>query len=138
MTPDNKQVIFPNGVLANSNITNLSAEGKLRVDLTIGVGYDEDINKTKSVLLSVLKNHSLVLNDPAPTLDVEELAESSVNFAVRPWCAVEDYWKVYFGITEHCKLALDKAGIEIPYPHSVEIKKQVYFFVVAIAIKSLR
>jgi small conductance mechanosensitive channel len=124
VTPDNKRVIIPNGTLANSNIINYSAEGKLRVDLTIGVGYDEDIKQTKGVLLDVLKQHSKVLSDPNPTVDVEELAESSVNFAVRPWCKVEDYWTVYFGITENCKLALDKAGIEIPYPHSVEIQKQ--------------
>ncbi len=124
VTPDNKRVIIPNGTLANSNIINYSAEGKLRVDLTIGVGYDEDIKQTKGVLLDVLKQHSKGLSDPNPTVDVEELAESSVNFAVRPWCKVEDYWTVYFGITENCKLALDKAGIEIPYPHSVEIQKQ--------------
>ena len=124
VTPDNKRVIIPNGTLANSNIINYSAEGKLRVDLTIGVGYDEDIKQTKGVLLDVLKQHSKVLSDPNPTVDVEELAESSVNFAVRPWCKVEDYWTVYFGITENCKLALDKAGIEIHYPHSVEIQKQ--------------
>jgi len=124
VTPDNKRVIIPNGTLANGNIVNYSAEGKLRVDLTIGVGYDEDIKQTKSVLLNVLKQHDKVLQDPHPTVDVKELAESSVNFAVRPWCKVEDYWTVYFGITENCKLALDKAGIEIPYPHSVEIQKQ--------------
>lgn len=124
VTPDNKRVIIPNGTLANSNIINYSAEGKLRVDLTIGVGYDEDIKETKKVLLDVLKQHDKVLQDPQPTVDVEELAESSVNFAVRPWCKVDDYWTVYFGITENCKLALDKAGIEIPYPHSVEIQKQ--------------
>jgi small conductance mechanosensitive channel len=124
VTPDNKRVIIPNGTLANSNIINYSAEGKLRVDLTIGVGYDEDIKQTKGVLLDDLKQHSKVLSDPNPTVDVEELAESSVNFAVRPWCKVEDYWTVYFGITENCKLALDKAGIEIPSPHSVEIQKQ--------------
>lgn len=123
VTPDNKRVIIPNGTLANSNIVNLSSEGKLRVDLTIGVGYDEDIKQTKSVLMDVLKKHPNVLLNPPPTVDVEELADSSVNFAVRPWCAVGDYWNVYFGITEHCKLALDKAGIEIPYPHTVEIKK---------------
>ena len=124
VTPDNKRVIIPNGTLANSNIVNYSAEGKLRVDLTIGVGYDEDIKETKKVLLDVLKHHNKVLEDPQPSVDVEALADSSVNFAVRPWCMVEDYWNVYFGITENCKLALDKAGIEIPYPHSVEIHKQ--------------
>lgn len=124
VTPDNKRVIIPNGTLANSNIINFSSEGKLRVDLTIGVGYDEDIKETKSVLLNVLKQNDKVLKHPQPTVDVEALADSSVNFAVRPWCKVEDYWSVYFWVTENCKLALDKAGIEIPYPHAVEIQKQ--------------
>jgi len=124
VTPDNKRVIIPNGTLANSNIVNLSAEGKLRVDLTIGVSYDENIEQTKQVLMDVLNNHPNVLLNPPPTVDVQELAESSVNFAVRPWCAVGNYWTVYFGITEQCKLALDNAGIEIPYPRSVEIQKQ--------------
>ena len=124
LTPSNKRVIIPNGTLANSNIINLSAEGTLRVDLTIGVGYDEDIKKTKEVLMKVLTSHPKVLKDPLPTVDVSELADSSVNFAVRPWCTVEDYWAVYFGVTENCKLALDAAGIEIPYPHVVEVHKK--------------
>ncbi len=101
VTPDNKRVIIPNGTLANSNIVNYSAEGKLRVDLTIGVGYNEDVKETKKVLLDVLKHHNKVLEDPQPSVDVEALADSSVNFAVRPWCMVEDYWNVYFGITEN-------------------------------------
>ncbi len=123
-TPQNKLVIIPNGALSNGNITNYSAEGKLRVDLTIGVSYDADIKATKDLLLQVLTSHPKVLKDPAPTVDVSELADSSVNFAVRPWANVSDYWDVYFGITENCKLELDKAGIEIPYPHQVEIQKK--------------
>ena len=123
-TPTNKLVIIPNGALSNGNITNFSAEGILRVDLTMGVSYDADIKQTKEVLMNVLKSNPKVLQDPEPTINVSELADSSVNFAVRPWSAVADYWDVYFGITEECKLALDKAGIEIPYPHQVEIKKQ--------------
>ena len=123
-TPTNKLVIIPNGALSNGNITNYSAEGKLRVDLTIGVSYDADIKETKEVLMNVLTSNPKVLQDPAPTVNVSELADSSVNFAVRPWSSVADYWDVYFGITEECKLALDKAGIEIPYPHTVEIKKE--------------
>ena len=123
-TPTNKLVVIPNGALSNGNITNYSAEGKLRVDLTIGVSYDSDIKQTKEVLMNVLKSNSKVLKDPKPTVNVSELADSSVNFAVRPWSTVANYWDVYFGITEECKLALDKAGIEIPYPHQVEIRKQ--------------
>ena len=124
LTPSNKRVIIPNGTLANGNIINLSAEGTLRVDLTIGVGYDEDIKKPKEVLLKVLTSHPKVLSEPLPTVNVSELADSSVNFAVRPWCTVEDYWTVYFEVTENCKEALDAAGIEIPYPHVVEIHKK--------------
>ena len=123
-SPTNKLIIIPNGALSNGNITNYSAEGKLRVDLTIGVSYDADIKQTKEVLMNVLTSNPQVLQDPAPTVNVSELADSSVNFAVRPWSTVADYWDVYFGITEQCKEALDKAGIEIPYPHSVEIHKE--------------
>ena len=122
--PTNKLIIIPNGALSNGNITNYSAEGILRVDLTMGVSYDADIKQTKDVLMSVLTNHPKVIKDPAPTVNVSELADSSVNFAVRPWCDVAHYWDVYFDVTEGCKEALDAAGIEIPYPHAVEIQKQ--------------
>ncbi|NQY28689.1 MAG: mechanosensitive ion channel [Flavobacteriaceae bacterium] len=123
-TPENKEVIIPNGTLSNGNITNYSTEGILRVNLTIGVGYDEDIKEAKAVLLKVLTDNPQVLSDPAPTVNVSELADSSVNFAVRPWATTADYWSVYFGTLENCKIALDKAGIEIPYPHAVEIHKK--------------
>ena len=124
ITPDNKLVIIPNGTLSNGNIVNYTEEGKLRVDLTFGVGYDSDIKQTKDVLMSVLTTNDKVLKDPAPTVNVSELADSSVNFAVRPWCTPEHYWDVYFETTENVKVALDKAGIEIPYPHAVEIQKE--------------
>jgi small conductance mechanosensitive channel len=120
----NKEIIIPNGALSNGNIVNYTTEGTRRVDLTFGVGYDSDIKKTKEVLMNVITSHPLVLSDPAPTVNVSALADSSINFAVRPWCKAEDYWAVYFGITEQTKEALDAAGIEIPYPHQVEIKKQ--------------
>ncbi len=123
-TPDNKTAIIPNGTLSNDNILNLTTAGKLRVDLTIGIGYDEDIKEAKKVLLGALIANSKTLKDPAPTVSVSELADSSVNFAVRPWANVADYWDVYFESLENCKEALDKAGIEIPYPHAVEIQKE--------------
>ncbi len=123
VSPENKLVIVPNGTMANGNIVNYTAEGKIRVDIVIGVGYGEDIKKTKEVLLDVLSSNPLVLKDPAPSVNVLALADSSVNFAVRPFCKPEHYWDVYFATYENCKLALDKAGIEIPYPHSVEIHK---------------
>ncbi|GGI56583.1 mechanosensitive ion channel family protein [Winogradskyella haliclonae] len=120
----NKEIILPNGNLSNGTIVNYTTEGTRRVDLVFGIGYDEDIKKAKDVFMSVLKSHPKVLNSIAPTVDVLELADSSVNFAVRPWCKTEDYWDVYFGITENTKIALDEAGIEIPYPHQVELKKE--------------
>ena len=120
----NREIIIPNGSLSNGNIINFSSEGTRRVDLVFGVSYDADIKQTKEVLMNVLTSHPKVLKEPAPTVNVLELADSSVNFAVRPWCKTEDYWGVYFDVTENTKIALDKAGIEIPYPHSVEIHKE--------------
>jgi len=124
VSPDNKLLIVPNGAMANGNITNYTAEGKIRVDTVIGVAYEEDIKKVKEVLLEVLTSNPKVLHDPAPSVNVLELADSSVNFAVRPFSKPEDYWDVYFATYENCKIALDKAGIEIPYPHEVEVIKQ--------------
>ncbi|KAB1158889.1 mechanosensitive ion channel [Tenacibaculum aiptasiae] len=123
-TPGNKLAIVPNGALSNGNIINYTAEGKLRVDLTFGVSYDADIKEAKKILMDVLTSNPKVLKDPAPSVNVSELADSSVNFAVRPWTETPNYWDVYFETTENVKLALDKAGIEIPYPHSVEIQKE--------------
>ncbi|WP_435261197.1 mechanosensitive ion channel family protein [Tenacibaculum sp. nBUS_03] len=122
-TPDNKLAIIPNGALSNGNIINYTAEGKLRVDLTFGVSYDADIKQTKDILMSVLTSNPKTLINPAPTVHVSELADSSVNFAVRPWANTDEYWDVYFETTENVKIALDNAGIEIPYPHAVEIQK---------------
>jgi len=119
----NREIIIPNGALSNGNIVNFTTEGTRRVDLVIGVSYDADIKETKKVLTDVLNSHSKVLQDPKPTVNVLELADSSVNFAVRPWCKTEHYWDVYFEVTENVKLALDKANIEIPYPHRVNINK---------------
>jgi small conductance mechanosensitive channel len=124
ITPANKLAIVPNGAMANGNIINYTAEGKIRVDTTVGVGYGEDIKKTKEVLLAVLTANPLVLKEPAPSVNVSELGDSSVNFAVRPYCKPEHYWNVFFATVEGAKLALDKAGIEIPYPHQVNIRKE--------------
>ncbi len=122
-TPESKLAIVPNGAMANGNIINYTAQGMIRVDTVIGIGYDEDIKKAKEVLMEVLTSNPKVLKDPAPSVNVLELADSSVNFAVRPYATPEDYWDVYFATYEGCKLALDKAGIEIPYPHEVQINK---------------
>ncbi|MGB5508008.1 MAG: mechanosensitive ion channel domain-containing protein [Robiginitalea sp.] len=124
VTPQNKLAIVPNGPIANGNIINYTIEGKMRVDIVVGVAYEEEIKKAKEVLMGVLTSNPKVLQEPAPSVNVLELAESSVNFAVRPFCKPEDYWEVYFATQEGCKIALDAAGIEIPYPHSVEIHKR--------------
>lgn len=124
ITPENKLAIIPNGAMANGNIINFTAEGKMRVDLTIGIGYGEDIKTAKDLLLGVLTSNPKVMKDPAPSVNVSNLGDSSVDLAVRPYCTPQDYWDVYFSTLENCKLALDKAGIEIPYPHAVEIQKE--------------
>ena len=122
-SPQNRLIILPNATLSNGDIINYSEEEITRVDLTFGVSYDADIKQTKDVLMKVLLEHPKVLKDPAPAIKLSELADSSVNYVVRPWAATEDYWTVYFDVMEAAKLALDNAGIEIPYPHQVEIKK---------------
>ena len=120
----NREIIIPNGSLSNGNIINYTTEGTRRVDLVFGVSYDADIKQTKNVIMNVLTSHPKILKEPAPAVTVLELADSSVNFAVRPWCNSEHYWDVYFEVTENVKEALDAAGIEIPYPHQVEIQKK--------------
>lgn len=116
ITPENKLVIIPNGAIANGSLTNFSARGELRVDMVVGVSYNSDLKKSKEVLMKVLTDHPKVLKNPAPLVAVNELADSSVNFVVRPHAMVEDYWDVRFDILEQSKIALDEAGIEIPFP----------------------
>lgn len=115
-TVDNKEVIIPNGSISNGNITNYSTEKTRRVDITMGVSYDADIKQTKDLLMKIMTDHPKVLKDPQPLVVLGELADSSVNFKMRPWSLTEDYWDVYFEIMESCKIELDKAGIEIPFP----------------------
>ncbi|MFC4722496.1 mechanosensitive ion channel family protein [Geojedonia litorea] len=123
-SPDNKEIILPNGVLSNGNITNFTSHDTRRIDLVFGVGYDSDIKATKEVLMNQLESHPKVLKEPAPLVALSQLADSSINFNVRPWVKTEDYWPVYYELMESTKQALDAAGIEIPYPHQVEIRKQ--------------
>lgn len=115
-TPDNKTVIIPNGTLSNASLTNFSTEPKRRVDMVFGIGYADDIKKSKSVIESLLKNDTRVLNDPAPMIVVSELGDSSVNITVRAWCNSADYWGIYFDMQENVKLEFDKQGISIPFP----------------------
>jgi small conductance mechanosensitive channel len=124
-TLDNREVIMPNGKLSNDTIINYTSEKVRRVDLEVGVSYDADLQQTKEVLMKVLKDNPKVLDRPEPEVAVSELGEYAVNFVVRPWCKTDDYWDVYFGTVENMKKALDAAGIEIPYPHSVELQKEL-------------
>jgi small conductance mechanosensitive channel len=118
LTPDNKLVLVPNSQIWNGSITNYSAKDTRRVDLVIGVGYDDDLKTAQDVIMGVLKNHDKVLQDPAPAVFVSNLGDSSVDFNVRPWVKTEDYWGVYSDVLRQTKLALDEAGISIPYPQS--------------------
>lgn len=113
---ESKQIIIPNGLMSNGTITNYSVEGLIRVDLTVGISYDADVEKAKSVLLDVMNNHSLVVNEPAPFVGVNGFGDSSVDLVVRPHCKPEDYWDVYFDINEQIKIALDSNNIAIPFP----------------------
>jgi small conductance mechanosensitive channel len=124
-TGDNKTVIIPNGGITNGNITNYSAKPTRRIDLVIGVGYNADLKITKQILNDVVSSHALVLKDQAITIGVSELADSSVNFVVRPWVKTSDYWPVHFDLLETIKIELDKAGIEIPFPQlSVHVNQE--------------
>lgn len=116
LSPQSKRIIIPNGATSNGSVVNYTVEGKIRVDLTVGVSYDADLDKTKSVLMAVLESHDKVMKDPAPFVGVSEMADSSVNFAVRPHCLPEHYWDVYFDINEAMKKALDENAITIPFP----------------------
>jgi small conductance mechanosensitive channel len=125
VTPDNKEIIVPNGAIYGGNITNFSARDTRRVDLVFGIGYDDDLKKAKSILEEMVKADERILQDPAPTVAVAELGDSSVNFVVRPWAASSDYWGVKFDLTEAVKLRFDAEGISIPYPQmDVHVHKQ--------------
>lgn len=115
-TADNKKVIIPNAGVTSGNIVNYSANDTRRVDLVFGIGYDDNIDKAKAILERIVNADSRVLKDPAVTIAVVELADSSVNFVTRPWVKKEDYWGVFFDLTENVKKAFDAEGISIPYP----------------------
>jgi small conductance mechanosensitive channel len=115
-SPDNKRIIVPNGQITGGNIINYSAMETRRVDLVFGIGYGDDIKKAKNLLECLVKEDSRILTDPAPVIAVGELADSSVNFVVRPWVKTADYWDVYWSLTEKVKMTFDVEGISIPFP----------------------
>jgi len=124
-TGDNRQVIIPNSSIVGGNITNFSAKDTRRIDLVIGVSYEDDLKKVKEELWNILNADERILKDPPPTVAVSELADSSVNFVVRPWVKSSDYWPVYFDLLETIKTRFDEVGITIPYPQmDVHLKKE--------------
>ena len=115
-TGDNKEIIVPNSQIISGTITNYSAKPTRRIDLVIGVGYEDDLKQVRAVLEDILSKDDRILATPAPTIGVLELGESSVNFAVRPWVNSADYWPTLFDLQEGIKLRFDAEGISIPYP----------------------
>jgi len=115
-TPDNQRLIIPNGSSTTGVIKNVTANSTRRVDLVMGIGYKDEISKARKIMTDIMEADNRVLKIPAPVVAVLELGDSSVNFAVRPWVKTEDYWDVYFGLTERIKVMFDQEGITIPFP----------------------
>ncbi len=126
-TPDNKAVFVPNGSIISSTITNYSSYETRRVDMVFGCGYGDDMARARQVLTQILAADERILADPAPTIAMRELADSSVNFVVRPWVKAADYWDVRDTVYEQVKLHFDAEGLNIPYPqrevHVHEVKQ---------------
>lgn len=126
-TPDNIRAIIPNAQITGGNVLNYTTNGTRRVDLVIGVSYEDDLKKARTIIEGVLAQDERVLQDPKPNVAVFELGDSSVNFVVRPWVKSADYWDAYFDITSKVKLALEENGISIPYPQrDVHIKNESF------------
>ncbi len=115
-TPDNQRIIVPNSNITTGVITNITANPTRRVDMVIGISYDDNIGQAKQLIEEILEKETRILDDPPPKVAVAELGDNSVNLAVRPWVKTADYWDVYFGITETIKLAFDEKGISFPFP----------------------
>lgn len=124
-TGDNKEVIIPNGAIYSGNITNYSAKETRRVDMVVGIGYDADLKRAKEILHEIADADERILKEPGITIAVAELADSSVNFVVRPWAKTSDFWGVKFDFTEQVKLRFDEEGISIPFPQmDIHIQKE--------------
>ena len=117
-TADNQKILVPNGSITAGSITNINAHDTRRIDLIIGIGYDDDIKQAKNLLHEIVNAHDKILKDPSVTISVAELADSSVNFVVRPWVNTPDFWDVKFDLLENIKNRFDEEGISIPYPQS--------------------
>lgn len=115
VTFDNKQILIPNGELANKSIVNYTSKDTRRVDLKFTVGYEQDISKVKNALFSVINTEELILNDPPAFVAVSEHGDSAITFVVRVWTKTEDYWTVHFNLLERVKMKFDEENISIPY-----------------------
>jgi len=115
-TGDNIAIVVPNGHITSGTIKNYSKKETRRIDLVIGCGYDDDLKAVKTFLDDVIRGDERVLADPEPVIAVSELADSSVNFVVRPWVKNSDYWPTRWDLTEKIKLGFDERGFTIPYP----------------------
>jgi small conductance mechanosensitive channel len=116
-TPDNKTIVIPNAQLSNGSIINFSTEPIRRVDMTFGIGYNDDIDKARQTIINLIKADSRILNEPAePFIAISALADSSVNFVVRVWANSSDYWSIYYEMQENIKKTFDKENISIPFP----------------------
>lgn len=115
-SPQNELIIIPNGAISNGSIKNYTETQARRIDCTIGISYESDIKKAREILMGVMTSHPKVLKDPEPIVMVSNLGDSSVDLAVRPHVHPDDYWEVYFHVYEEGKIALDNAGITIPFP----------------------
>ena len=118
VTPDNRHIVVPNSQITGSSITNYSAYGTRRIDLLIGVHYDDDLKLARDTIAAVFAKHDKVLDDPAPQILIMDLADSAVNIAARPWVNADDYWVVRSDLLEQVKVALEAAGCSIPYPQT--------------------
>ena len=118
-TGDNVQIILPNASVWGSAIKNFSFHDTRRVDMVMGIAYEDDMDKARGIMLGLIEADTRALKDPAPMVVVSELADSSVNFTVRIWCNSGDYWPLKFDMTKAMKEAFDKGGISIPYPQQV-------------------
>jgi small conductance mechanosensitive channel len=127
-TFDNKKMIVPNGKIGGDTITNATASSTRRIDMTFGIGYDDDVAKAQLILERIINEHPLVMKDPAPLIKMNELGESAINFIARPWAKTGDYWTVFWEVTAAVKEEFDSTGISFPYPqqdvHLYQVKEK--------------
>ena len=117
-TPDKKTIILPNGPVSNGSTVNYSTEPVRRVDFTFGIGYNDDIDKAKQVIMGIIEKDERILKDPAPFVGVINLGESSVDLVTRVWANAGDYWDIFFEMQETVKKEFDRQGVSIPFPQT--------------------